>query len=543
MRPSPRGSRRARAWRLVALAACAALLASVADAASASAASAAEGVDAANPASGAGASSSRPARASPLVVRDHNPAGVLDGVRVPMPRKRLAREALHLDLREAFGANPLARASGSSRRDFQVDCTSASGPRCAAAFPDHAAKFAGDEGDAEGEAFVINLAEQDPDVQTIVRAFAEGGGFASVAAAFAAKFAAARAEAADEGGDAGPATIDAARLGIPAGAFAGAIAFDPGRRLDPDFRGEHPAGFVGGLFSGSSGSKSKRDKKPSSSSSSSDSPASSSSPSSPPLATSVPRSRPSRETRKAEFLNARRNHAAVFWVDFGGVEVHYADLPPGTTTTMSTFADHVWVARDMANDDAVAVYEVTGRKMGEHPVARFVILDDELLKKAEEVQHEKKAEEARRAKKRRQPGAPAETSDDDDAEKRATGAAEGNDDDDDSSASDATGDGAARVAPLSSSDRVASGARARNGEGGGGAGGGGGARRGGGGGGAGRGGRRRGRTRRARPRPRGSGGSGARGRGGGDGGGRRPRGDEGRRVVTMRRLARFQEIS
>jgi hypothetical protein len=478
MRPSPRGSRRARAWRLVALAACAALLASVADAASASAASAAEGVDAANPASGAGASSSRPARASPLVVRDHNPAGVLDGVRVPMPRKRLAREALHLDLREAFGANPLARASGSSRRDFQVDCTSASGPRCAAAFPDHAAKFAGDEGDAEGEAFVINLAEQDPDVQTIVRAFAEGGGFASVAAAFAAKFAAARAEAADEGGDAGPATIDAARLGIPAGAFAGAIAFDPGRRLDPDFRGEHPAGFVGGLFSGSSGSRSKRDVKPSSSSSSSssDSPASSSSPSSPPLATSVPRSRPSRETRKAEFLNARRNHAAVFWVDFGGVEVHYADLPPGSTTTMSTFADHVWVARDMANDDAVAVYEVTGRKMGEHPVARFVILDDELLKKAEEVQHEKKAEEARRAKKRRQPGAPAETSDDDDAEKRANRAAEGNDDDDsDSSASDATGDGAARVAPLSSSDRVASGARARNGEGGGGAGGGGGA--------------------------------------------------------------------
>ena len=35
MRPSPRGARRARAWRLVALAACAALLASVADAASA----------------------------------------------------------------------------------------------------------------------------------------------------------------------------------------------------------------------------------------------------------------------------------------------------------------------------------------------------------------------------------------------------------------------------------------------------------------------------------------------------------------------------
>ena len=500
MRPSPRGSRRARAWRLVALAACAALLASVADAASASAASAAEGVDAANPASGAGASSSRPARASPLVVRDHNPAGVLDGVRVPMPRKRLAREALHLDLREAFGANPLARASGSSRRDFQVDCTSASGAM-RRRVPDHAAKFAGDEGDAEGEAFVINLAEQDPDVQTIVRAFAEGGGFASVAAAFAAKFAAARAEAADEGGDAGPATIDAARLGISAGAFAGAIAFDPGRRLDPDFRGEHPAGFVGGLFSGSSGSKSKRDKKPSSSSSSSDSPASSSSPSSPPLATSVPRSRPSRETRKAEFLNARRNHAAVFWVDFGGVEVHYADLPPGTTTTMSTFADHVWVARDMANDDAVAVYEVTGRKMGEHPVARFVILDDELLKKAEEVQHEKKAEEARRAKKR-QPGAPAETSeddvratektsDDDDAEKKKAN------DDDDSSASDATGDGAARVAPLSSSDRVASGARARNGEGGGGA-------------------------RRRRRRRRGGGGGGA-GRGGAEAGTNAPR--------------------
>ena len=59
-------------------------------------------------------------------------------------------------------------------------------------------------------------------------------------------------------------------------------------------------------------------------------------------------------------------------MDFGGVEVHYADLPPGTTTTMSTFADHVWVARDMANDDAVAVFSsdlrrasVTGRAIAD----------------------------------------------------------------------------------------------------------------------------------------------------------------------------------
>ena len=76
---------------------------------------------------------------------------------------------------------------------------------------------------------------------------------------------------------------------------------------------------------------------------------------------------PDRETRKVEFVNARGSASALYWVDFDGVEVHYADLPPGMTTVMSTFAHHVWVARDMATEGAIAMYTVTPRRAGNTP--------------------------------------------------------------------------------------------------------------------------------------------------------------------------------
>ena len=84
---------------------------------------------------------------------------------------------------------------------------------------------------------------------------------------------------------------------------------------------------------------------------------------------------PDRETRKVEFVNARGSASALYWVDFNGVEVHYVDLPPGMTTVMSTFAHHVWVARDMATEGAIAMYTVTPRRAGEHPAQRFVVTD------------------------------------------------------------------------------------------------------------------------------------------------------------------------
>ena len=84
---------------------------------------------------------------------------------------------------------------------------------------------------------------------------------------------------------------------------------------------------------------------------------------------------PDRETRKVEFVNARGSASALYWVDFDGVEVHYVDLPPGMTTVMSTFAHHVWVARDMATEGAIAMYTVTPRRAGEHPAQRFVVTD------------------------------------------------------------------------------------------------------------------------------------------------------------------------
>jgi hypothetical protein len=53
------------------------------------------------------------------------------------------------------------------------------------------------------------------------------------------------------------------------------------------------------------------------------------------------------DTRKVKFLNARESTSAIYWVDFEGLEVHYVDLPPGMTTVLSSFANHVWIARDM----------------------------------------------------------------------------------------------------------------------------------------------------------------------------------------------------
>ena len=37
------------------------------------------------------------------------------------------------------------------------------------------------------------------------------------------------------------------------------------------------------------------------------------------------------------------------------------------TTVMSTFAHHVWVARDMATEGAIAMYTVTPRRAGNTP--------------------------------------------------------------------------------------------------------------------------------------------------------------------------------
>jgi len=94
------------------------------------------------------------------------------------------------------------------------------------------------------------------------------------------------------------------------------------------------------------------------------------------------RSTPTRETRKVEFLNARSKTVAVYWIDFEGKETHYADLPPGATTLMSTFAAHSWVARDMASTEAIAMYTIRARRAGESQTQRFVVADIDLTRAA-----------------------------------------------------------------------------------------------------------------------------------------------------------------
>ena len=119
------------------------------------------------------------------------------------------------------------------------------------------------------------------------------------------------------------------------------------------------------------------------------------------------RSTPSRETRRVEFLNARSKTIAVYWVDFDGKETHYADLPPGMTTLMSTFATHSWVARDMASTRAIAVFTVRAwsRTRDTDPTQRFVVVD-ELLERAAAAAREVAA---RRGETRERAGpAPAE---------------------------------------------------------------------------------------------------------------------------------------
>lgn len=79
------------------------------------------------------------------------------------------------------------------------------------------------------------------------------------------------------------------------------------------------------------------------------------------------------DTRKVEFLNARESTSAIYWVDFKGVEVHYVDLPPGMTTVLSSFANHVWVARDMASNAAISMYTVAPWTAGDAAVQHLII--------------------------------------------------------------------------------------------------------------------------------------------------------------------------
>lgn len=58
------------------------------------------------------------------------------------------------------------------------------------------------------------------------------------------------------------------------------------------------------------------------------------------------------------------------------------DLPPGTTTLMSSFVTHVWVARDMASNTPVAMFVVakktaddSGASKHSDNTQRFVVTD------------------------------------------------------------------------------------------------------------------------------------------------------------------------
>lgn len=87
------------------------------------------------------------------------------------------------------------------------------------------------------------------------------------------------------------------------------------------------------------------------------------------------RSMPSHVTRKVEFLNARESTSAIYWVDFRGLEVHYVDLPPGMTTVLSSFANHVWVARDMASHAAISMYVVAPVVSDDSAVQHLIVTD------------------------------------------------------------------------------------------------------------------------------------------------------------------------
>jgi hypothetical protein len=65
------------------------------------------------------------------------------------------------------------------------------------------------------------------------------------------------------------------------------------------------------------------------------------------LSTSTPPpSPPTTQATSILFENDGAHAIAVMWVNFDGVEVHYATLHPGGTLHQETFLGHVWVVRE-----------------------------------------------------------------------------------------------------------------------------------------------------------------------------------------------------
>lgn len=45
-----------------------------------------------------------------------------------------------------------------------------------------------------------------------------------------------------------------------------------------------------------------------------------------------------------DFANGGTQPIAMYWIDFNGGRVHYADVSPGDSYTQQTFVTHPWVA-------------------------------------------------------------------------------------------------------------------------------------------------------------------------------------------------------
>ncbi|KAK9917518.1 hypothetical protein WJX75_005256 [Coccomyxa subellipsoidea] len=59
------------------------------------------------------------------------------------------------------------------------------------------------------------------------------------------------------------------------------------------------------------------------------------------------RSLRSRDAINAVFLNSSDHEAQLVWLNYGGNEVAYDRIPPGTLCRISTFRTHPWIVRDV----------------------------------------------------------------------------------------------------------------------------------------------------------------------------------------------------
>lgn len=69
-----------------------------------------------------------------------------------------------------------------------------------------------------------------------------------------------------------------------------------------------------------------------------------------------------------DFTNAGTQPIAMYWIDFQGLRVHYADVAPGASYTQQTYVTHPWVAVG-ANGKCVGI--IVPRREDTHEVVVF----------------------------------------------------------------------------------------------------------------------------------------------------------------------------